>query len=72
MNDAETGILKEIRDLLKSREEKYDQYLKQAGDTYKKQAQAARLNLLWWIIAVAIGVYIGGLMLFATLKQAIN
>ena len=67
-NDPDqTKILSEIRDLLHSREAKYDQYLQQAREQYSKQVAAANNNrwlyLIWICFAVTIGVFFGGLML---------
>lgn len=67
-NDS-AQVLIEIRDLLKTREEKYDQYLESSRAEYKKQVNAANQNrviyLIWICFAVSVGVFFGGLMLRA-------
>lgn len=63
----EVKILSEIRDLLKSRDEKYEQYIQQSQKLYKKQVSDSRNTqwsyLIWLCFAVTVGVFLGGLML---------
>lgn len=62
-----TQLLKEIRDLMQSREQKYDAYLKQSNDQYEKRlAESAGKSwyyVFWLFIAVSSGVFFGGLLL---------
>ena len=70
MNEQPTSqieLLTEIRDLLRAREEKYDQYIKQASEVYLKQLrdqkESALHSWIWLCCAMFLAVFVSGLML---------
>lgn len=69
---TEVDLLVEIRDLLRSREEKYDLYLKQANDRHahqlKEQKDSAVNSWIWLCFGMTLAVFIGGLMLRAIVR----
>ena len=72
-NEKLYQVLAEIRDLLKSREQKYEEYLQRADQRHNSQVKnwrsASWLYLLWLICGVTSGVFLGELMLRIVLNK---
>ena len=65
---TQVDVLLEIRDLLRSREEKYDLYLKQYEKHVEAQKEQSVSRWIWLCTSLTVAVFLGGLMLRAIVR----